>query len=118
MIWIISIIMLGAAILGGFFIGYTPALHELVESDFIRRAYDNAYLEGIQYGDLALRAKTVAPSTTKDITFQIPNTPENAPIELMRINGKTQKSLECKITIPKISAAKPTPEIRVTVTKK
>lgn len=64
MIWIISLVLTIFFILSGVFIGFAPPAHSLVEKDFLNRAGYYARLEGLQYGNICLRAKTMDPAVS------------------------------------------------------
>jgi hypothetical protein len=56
MIVIITSIIISLTVLVSAFIGFTPNLLHLVESDFQRRAVANAKMEALSYGQLGVRA--------------------------------------------------------------
>lgn len=58
MIAIVTTIFLSISVLLFSFLGFAPNLHRIVESDYMRRAYSNAALYGLQYGELGFRAGT------------------------------------------------------------
>lgn len=64
MIWIISLVLMISFILSGIFIGFAPPVQSIVEKDFLRRGYSYAQLEGLKYGDVCLRAKTMDPANS------------------------------------------------------
>ena len=109
-------------ILSGIFVGYAPPLHQLIEKDFMRRAYNNANLEGLQYGDLGLRARTIVPSDDHDVNREFPGIPGNpvpVPLYTKTKDGHAvvQRSLNCRLRVPQLTAQHPDVNIRVTVTK-
>lgn len=57
MITIVASVILGLTILMSAFLGFSPQIHKLVESDLTRRSYNNAFLYGLQLGQLGFRAK-------------------------------------------------------------
>lgn len=59
MIAIVTTIFLCISVLIFSFLGFAPNLHRIVESDYMRRAYSNAALYGLQYGELGSRAGTL-----------------------------------------------------------
>ncbi|MDD4954662.1 MAG: hypothetical protein PHP17_01290 [Candidatus Omnitrophica bacterium] len=70
MITIVASIILGLTLLMSAFLGFSPQIHKLVESDLMRRSYNNAYLYGLQMGQLGYRAKNLIAnndSTGKEI---------------------------------------------------
>jgi len=73
MIFIVSIIIAFSFILSAVFIGFTPNVARLVDSDILREVFDNAAVEAIQYGNLYRRAGIIDTNTTTTM-------PENATI--------------------------------------
>jgi len=72
MITIVASIILGLTILMSAFLGFSPQIHKLVENDLMRRSYNNAFLYGLQLGQLGYRAKNFTvddESTAKDINL-------------------------------------------------
>jgi hypothetical protein len=72
MITIVASVILGLTILMSAFLGFSPQIHKLVESDIMRRSYNNAFLYGLQLGQLGYRAKNFIAnddSTAKDINL-------------------------------------------------
>jgi hypothetical protein len=72
MITIVASIILGLTLLMSAFLGFSPQIHKLVESDLMRRSYNNAFLYGLQLGQLGYRAKNFIVndnSTAKDINL-------------------------------------------------
>jgi len=70
MITIVASVILGLTILMSAFLGFSPQIHKLVESDLMRRSYNNAFLYGLQLGQLGYRAKNLVvnnSNTAKDI---------------------------------------------------
>lgn len=111
MIYIVSVTVMICFIFAGIYVGFTPTVHRIVEQDFLRRVYDNGALEGLQYADVCLRAKTIVPSASHNVTTAIPGNP----IVLTRRNAVVQKRLSCGITIPRLTAVNPNVSINVTV---
>ncbi|MFA4984562.1 MAG: hypothetical protein WC559_04595 [Candidatus Omnitrophota bacterium] len=58
MVYIISVILMIAFILSGIFAGLAPNVYRIIEQDFLKRASYNAKVEGLQYGNLGVRAGT------------------------------------------------------------
>ena len=56
MIFIVSIILTFGFALSALFIGFGPNVYRLSDKGFMARAYQNAELEAMHYGDLYLRA--------------------------------------------------------------
>ncbi|MDD5348196.1 MAG: hypothetical protein PHT59_06255 [Candidatus Omnitrophica bacterium] len=62
MIYIISLVMLVVCMVGGaVLLAAGPNVKSIVDKDFSRKAYTVAKLASLQYGDVAIRAKTVIP---------------------------------------------------------
>jgi len=62
MIYIVSLVMLMVCLIaGGILLGAGPNVKSLVDKDFARKSYTTAKLASLQYGDIALRARTVIP---------------------------------------------------------
>ena len=59
MIVIITSIIVSLTVLVSAFIGFTPNLLHIVESDFQRRATANAKMAALQFGQLAVRSGTL-----------------------------------------------------------
>ena len=110
MIYIVSIILMFAFILSGIFAGLAPNVYRIIEKDFIRRAHQNARLEGLQYGDLGLRAKTFNAASdnpaerSREITA-----------ELSQENGVVYQKSSSNITVPQVTAQNPNTTIIVSV---
>lgn len=60
MIYIITIVLMIALILGGVLAALAPNVTGIVDKDFIRKTDYNAKVAGLQYGDICLRAGTMA----------------------------------------------------------
>ncbi len=108
MIWIISILTMVSLILGSIFISFAPSLHNIIEKDFTRGVRNNATLEGLQYGNLLLRAKTIDP-TVSDANKR----KKTITSELIKKNDVVQKRLDTIITFSRVTA--PTPECNISV---
>lgn len=69
MIFIVSLILTFGFALSAVFIGFGPNVYRLSDKGFTARAYQNAELEAMHYGDLYLRAGILDPDdTTKNYT--------------------------------------------------
>ena len=72
MIYIVSLVMLMVCLIaGGILVGAGPNVKSLVDKDFARKSYTTAKLASLQYGNIALRAKTVIPD--KDAAHKTAN---------------------------------------------
>lgn len=72
MITIVASIILGLTLLMSAFLGFSPQIHKLVETDLMRRSYNNAFLYGLQLGQIGYRAKNLIvndETTAKDINL-------------------------------------------------
>lgn len=97
MITIAASIILGLTLLMSAFLGFSPQIHKLVESDLMRRSYNNAFLYGLQLGQMGVRAKnlTLDDSTAKDINLLFRFTNNNAQIVVQdRFEGKAKLTKE------------------------
>jgi len=93
MITIAASIILGLTLLMSAFLGFSPQIHKLVENDLMRRSYNNAFLYGLQLGQLGVRAKnlTVDESTAKDINLPFRFNNNNSQIIVQdRFEGKAK----------------------------
>ncbi|MCK9573611.1 MAG: hypothetical protein M0R20_04330 [Candidatus Omnitrophica bacterium] len=97
MITIAASIILGLTILMSAFLGFSPQIHKLVENDLMRRSYNNAFLYGLQLGQIGVRAKnlTLDERTAKDINLPFRFTNNNAQIVVQdRFAGKAKLTRE------------------------
>ncbi len=111
MIYIVSIILMISFILSGIFVGLAPNVYRIVENDFLRRAHYNAKLEGLQYGDLGLRAGVFNTTSanpadrSKDITSN-----------LTEENGVVSRKSYSNITVSQVTPQNPNLTISVNIT--
>ncbi|MCK9614781.1 MAG: hypothetical protein M0R48_04650 [Candidatus Omnitrophica bacterium] len=92
MITIAASIILGLTLLMSAFLGFSPQVHKLVESDLMRRSYNNAFLYGLQLGQMGIRAKnlTLDEKTAKNIDLLFRYTNKNSQIIVQdKFEGKT-----------------------------
>lgn len=61
MIFIVSLILTFGFALSALFIGFGPNVYRLSDKGFMARAFQNAELEAMHYGDLYLRAGILDP---------------------------------------------------------
>jgi len=111
MVYIISIILMISFILSGIFVGLAPNVYRIVEKDFKRRAQYNAKLEGLQYGDVGLRAGKFHPESPNPAlrSMSITN-------ELTEEDGEASQTSITNITIPQVTLQNQNLTISVNVT--
>lgn len=109
MIWIISILLMVSFVLGGVFIKYAPPLHNIVQEDFIQRAYNNVKLEALQYADLLIRTNAVD-LTAQDPAKRTVALPDKLITPLISDRGIPKLNLSVKIYFAK------SPDTTITVT--
>jgi len=98
-------------ILSGIFAGLAPNVYRIIEKDFVRRAQRNARLEGLQYGDLALRAKTFN-ATSENVGDRS----RNIDSDLSQENGAVYETSKSSIVVPRVTPQNPNATIVVNVT--
>lgn len=72
MIFIVSIILTFGFALSAVFIGFGPNAYRLSDKGFMSRAYQNAELEAMHYGDLYLRAGILDPDDSNKKSKELP----------------------------------------------
>jgi hypothetical protein len=91
MIIIVTTIFLSIAILLSSFLGFSPNFYKLTENDFMRRANANTIIYGLQYADIALRAKTLAVPEKKNKTL---------PMEYIKKKGNRElDDMQCELKL-------------------
>jgi hypothetical protein len=111
MLYIVSVILMISFILSGIFVGLAPNVYRIVEKDFLRKAQYNAKLQGLQYGDLGLRAGVF------NVTSDDPNKrSQNFNSTLTEENGEVARQSHTSITIPQVTLQNPDLTINVNVT--
>jgi len=111
MLYIVSVILMISFILSGIFVGLAPNVYRIVEKDFLRRAQYNARLEGLQYGDLGLRAGIF------NVTSPDPDKRSKSfSSDLTEENGEVSRQSHTNIIIPQITPQNQNLTINVNVT--
>jgi len=84
MIAVIASILIAISVLILAFFGYATNVHYVLDGDYMRRAYSNAVLYGLQYGELATRAGTMSSSPANN----------NKMLSLGYLKKKNEKELD------------------------
>ena len=91
MIAIVMIVFISVAVLLSTFIGFSPNFYKLTQSDFRRRINFNTVIYGLQMGEVALRAKTLANPNNNQKTFSMDY--------IKKKNDTKLDSMGCKLTL-------------------
>jgi hypothetical protein len=91
MIALVTIVLLSVSVLLSTFLGFSPNYGKLVQSDYMNRINANTVLYGLQFGDVAVRAKTL----------NIPNAPTiTRPLRYTRKKNNVElDQMDCKLTL-------------------
>lgn len=89
---IIASLLISILVLILAFFGYATGVHGIMDSDYMRRAYSNAVLYGLQYGELSVRAGTMSSDSTQ-------NTKKLPLGYLKKRNEKELDDLNCTIML-------------------
>ncbi len=123
MLIVITSIIISLSVLLTAFVNFVPNLQGVVNGDFQRRTYANANLYALQYGQLAIRAKTLvspvsftfAPrSANCAIVGSCPAPAATAGEYLTMENGIVKTRGYSVITYNKLSPTDPGPTLQVT----
>lgn len=71
MLYVISIILMVAMIMGGILLAASPDFLRVVNRDFVRKTNQNAMLHGLQWADLALRVRNMDPDTNNEQVLDV-----------------------------------------------
>jgi hypothetical protein len=88
MIYLVSVIILLSLIVSGIFLGTAPSMHNLIETDLLRRASANAKIEGLQLGQLLARSNPDNTNANLTVTS-----------ELLSKNGSSVKKLRTEVRL-------------------
>ena len=91
MIAIVTIVFLSVSVLLSTFLGFSPNFYKLTESDFMRRVDTNTIIYGLQFGEVAMRAKSFPTADKK---------PRSLPLGYVKKKNTTElDDMTCKLTM-------------------